>query len=86
MAKKDDTEFKLEEIEEIDFSTISTIISKVTPYNIARIIYKCEKYIESKEVITKLEKKLEKKLDKETKEKYIKKIKDCNEYIDKHKK
>lgn len=84
-ARKGDTEFKLEEIEEIDFSTISTIISKVTPYNIARIIYKCEKYIESKEVITKLEKKLEKKLDKETKEKYIKKIKDCNEYIDKHK-
>lgn len=88
-ASNEDTECKLEEVEEIDFSTIGTIISKVTPYNIARIIYKCEKYIECKEVIEKLQKKLDKEkelqLDSETKEKYTKKIKDCNEYMNNHK-
>lgn len=89
-ASKDDIEIKLSEEEEIIDETIKGIDNKkVTLYNMARIIYKCEKFLKSKDDIKKAERILEK-LDKEDLteeekleiEKCTKKIADCLKFIE----
>lgn len=92
-TSKDDIEIKLSEEEEIIDETIKGIKGiddkKVTPYNMARIIYKCEKFLKSKADIKKEERILEK-LDKEDLteeeklkiEKCTKKIAECLKFIE----
>lgn len=84
-ATGEDKEAKLNEENDIILETVEDIKKKISPQNIARIIYKCERYLKSKEDIEKAEKLLKKEdITFEDKEKCIKKIADCQEFIAKH--
>lgn len=84
-ATGEDKETKLNEENDIILETVEDIKKKISPQNIARIIYKCERYLKSKEDIEKAEKLLKKEdITFEDKEKCIKKIADCQEFIAKN--
>lgn len=82
---KDDIEVKLSEEEELIEEVIKGVSKKATPYNMARIIYKCERFLEKKKELKDLE---EEKLMLETEEeieKCTKKIADCLKFIENYK-
>ena len=82
---RDDIEIKLREEEEIIEEVIKGVSKKATPYNMARIIYKCERFLEKKKELKDLEEEklmLEKE---EEIEKCTKKIADCLKFIENYK-
>jgi hypothetical protein len=82
----DEKEIKLLEENEIITKDIETIKDKMTVENIARIIYRCERFLKSRETIISSNKKLEKPdLTEEERAEYIKKIANCQKYIDDNK-